>query len=169
MIKKMMRTTLTAAGFAALLLSGACASTNDSMTTTENSVVEVRPEDPSATGVAPGPAIADSDGNVYSSSAAPGRGNPATVGTNTNVNHIAGNSSVTVRETTDTTMVSSSVDTTATVDTNRDLDTARDTVVTEPVTTTVRTETVDVPMTSSVQETTTTTETTPTRTRMRKD
>lgn len=166
MIKKMMRTTLTAAGFAALLLSGACASTNDTMTTTENSVVEVRPEDPSATGVAPGPAIADSDGNVYSSSAAPGRGNPATVGTNTNVNHIAGNSSVTVRETTDTTMVSES-----TVDTNRDLDTARDTVVTEPVTTTVRTETVDVPMTSSVQETTTTTttETTPTRTRMRKD
>jgi hypothetical protein len=193
MIRKMMRTTVTAAGFAALLLSGACA--HNDATTTDNQVVEVRPEDASAAGVQPGPAIADSDGNVYGSSAAPGRGNPATVGTNTNVNHIADNSSsVTIRETTtdntlvtdnttvtNDTMTSSTTDTTVgTVDTNRDLDTARDTDTTatmttttktgpDTVATTTRTETVDVPMTSSTQDSTTTTETTPSRTRLRKD
>jgi hypothetical protein len=150
MIKKMMRTTVAAAGFAALLLSGACAHSN-AADTSDKSVVEVRPENPAETGVAPGPALADSDGNVYSSSAAPGRGNAATVGTNTNVNNISTNR-VEVTET--TTLTTTPVEPVATIET------------TEPMTTTTTTETVAVPMTSSTQETTTTT---PTRERLRKD
>lgn len=158
MIRTMMRTTMAAAGFAALLLTGACAHSNTADTT--NRVVEVRPDNAANTGVAPGPAIADSDGNVYSSSAAPGRGNPATVGTNTNVNNISTNR-VEVSEST----VMTPVEPTATVET------------TQPITTTT-TETVVAPMTSATQETTTTktteetkttaTTTTP-RKRLRKD
>jgi hypothetical protein len=178
MIRKVMRTTVAAAGFAALLLSGACAHTS-STDTADNRVVEVRPEDPAATGVAPGPALADSDGNVYSSSAAPGRGNPSNVGTNTNVNHIAENGRVEVRQ--DTITSGTTVDTTASMNTTpavSSTDTTTAVVTTPSTTTTTRTETVNVPMTSSTQEstsvsttedTTTTTKTTPARTRMRKD
>ncbi len=145
MIKKMMRTTVAAAGFAALLLSGACAHSNPA-DVTDNRVVEVRPENPGESGVVPGPALADSDGNVYSSSAAPGRGNPATVGTNTNVNNIADKGSI---EVTETATVTPLVEPT----------------ITEPVVT---------PMTSATQETPAAVEETPApapepRTRLRKD
>jgi hypothetical protein len=174
MIRKMMRTTLAAAGLAALMLTGACAHDTAATEDDTNRVVEVRPDDAAAAGVMPGPAIADSDGNVYSSSAAPGHGNASTVGTNTNVNRIAGESSVTVRE--EPAMTTPTTSEVATVDTARDLDTSRDadTTVTTTDTTTTRTETVEVPMTSAAQEptttTTTTTETTtPARTRLRKD
>ena len=93
MMKKLMHNTVAAAGFAALLLTGACASNHGlgDDTDVSDKTVEVRPEvaGQSATAVpAPGPAKVDSDGNVYSSSAAPGTGNHATVGTNTNVNTV---------------------------------------------------------------------------------
>lgn len=172
-MKNMIRSTLAAAGTAALLLTGACA-TNDSVTDPSDRVVHVRPGPGSEGDVMAGPAIVDSDGNVYSSSAAPGSGNPATVGTNTNVNHVPEKSRVDVRETTvamaEPVTVVEPVTTTTTVVTPAEPVTT--TVVTTPVvtttptTTTTRTETVVVPMTSAAQEDTT--PTTP-RTRMRKD
>ena len=77
MIKKLMRHSAAAAGFAALLLVGACA-TNDGVgdtTDPSDQVVQVRPEEAGVDATvapAPGPAKIDSDGNVYASSAAPG-------------------------------------------------------------------------------------------------
>lgn len=184
MMKKLMRNSVAAAGFAALLLVGACASDDGLGDTTDPSdrVVQVRPEEvgaDSSVAPAPGPALVDSDGNVYASSAAPGTGNPANVGTNTNVNiiperstvDVAGNveRSPLVEDTTTTTVETTTVDTTATLETTAP--------VVETTTTTTTTETTTVPMTSSVQESTTTTTTTtdddeepaPSRTRLRKD
>ena len=191
MIKKLMRNTATAAGFAALLLVGACASTNDDLTE-QNDVVEHRPEAAgmdSTVAPAAGPVKVDSDGNIYSSSAAPGKGNPSSVGTNTNVNIVPDRNRVDVRTTetavVDTSLTSSTVttDTTADLDTTTTVDTRvveDSTITTAPVvtspsvSTTVRTETTTVPMTSSstMQETQTTpatTTTTTTRRRMSKD
>lgn len=189
MMKKLMRNSAAAAGFAALLLVGACAS-NDGLgdnTDVSDDVVQVRPEQVGADSSvypAPGPAKVDSDGNVYASSAAPGRGNPANVGTNTNVNIIPERSTVQVSESmTSSTLVDDSpafVDTTASIETTTPVTTVDTTATIEtpaPVTvteTTTRTETTTVPMTSSVQESTTTDDDdddtpAPTRTRMRKD
>ena len=105
MIRKLMQNTAAAAGFAALLLVGACASSDGlgDQTDVSDDVVQVRPEQAGADSTvvpAPGPAKVDSDGNVYSSSAAPGTGNAASVGTNTNVNVIPEKSTVTVTEST---------------------------------------------------------------------
>ena len=89
MMKKLMHNTVAAAGFAALLLVGACAS-NDGLgdqTDPSDQVAQVRPEVTGAESTvapAPGPAKVDSDGNVYASSSAPGTGNTSAVGTNTN-------------------------------------------------------------------------------------
>lgn len=154
MMRKLIHNSVAAAGFAAFLLVGACAS-NDGLgdqTDVGDELVQVRPEQVGADSSvypAPGPAKVDSDGNVYASSAAPGTGNAANVGTNTNVNVIPQKSTVTVTETT-TLVEPTPVDTTATIET------------------TTTTETTTVPMTSSVQETITE-EPAPTRTRLRKD
>jgi hypothetical protein len=165
-MKKLMNHTLAAAGLAALLLTGACAS-NDGLgdqTDVADQVVQVRPEESGVAGSvypAPGPAKVDSDGNVYASSAAPGSGNAATVGTNTNVNIVPERSTVEVRESALVTTETTTIDTTADIDTTP--------VVTTPTVTTTTT-TTTVPMTSSVQETTTDDdEPAPVRTRMRKD
>ena len=194
MIKKLRNSTVAAAALAALFLVGACASTDDART---DEVVEIRPEqtgEPASVVPAPGPAVVDSDGNVYSSSNAPGGGNAATVGTNTNVNIVPDKSRVEVRTTdtalittptvTETTVVETETVpmTSATVVETTPVVTETTPVVTEtiveetttvPSTTTVTTTETTVPMTSSVQETTTTTTTeetpAPTRTRMRKD
>jgi hypothetical protein len=171
-MKKLMRQSIAAAGFAALLLSGACAHTDSVAETTDptDQVVEIRPE---AAGMdasvapAPGPAKVDSDGNVYASSAAPGRGNAGSVGTNTNVNIVPERSTVNVTGNVDpspiapdtTPVTDLSMTSSSTVDTSSSLNTTTTTV-----------ETTTVPMTSSVQESNTTTEEegTPARTRMRK-
>src|SRR5829696_5672401 len=108
MTKKMMHNTATAAAFAALLFVGACASNNGlgDQSDVSDGVVEHRPEqigEGATVAPAPGPTKVDSDGNVYSSSNAPGQGNPSTVGTNTNVNIVPdknrGTSSVTYTDT----------------------------------------------------------------------
>jgi len=191
MMRKLMHTTVAAASLAALLSVG-CA-TNDGLgdtTDVSDQVVQVRPEESGQDATvypAPGPAKVDSDGNVYASSAAPGSGNAASVGTNTNVNVIPERSRVDVRETTTMTSSTTLVDTTPVVvqnepvvvenesfvDDTATIETMQTTIVpaTPRGTATIRTEATNVPMTSSVQEstTTTTTEETPARTRMRKD
>ena len=81
MMKKLIRNTVAAAGFAALLLVGACAS-NDGLgdqTDTSDDLVQVRPEEtgsPATVAPAPGPAKVDSDGNIYSSQRRTGHGQP---------------------------------------------------------------------------------------------
>lgn len=176
MMKKLMRNSVAAAGFAALLLVGACASNDGLGDTTDASdeLVQVRPEQVGAESTvypAPGPAKVDSDGNVYASSAAPGTGNAASVGTNTNVNVIPEKSTVEVRGNLEPSPLVA--DNTTTVDTTATIETPAPVI--ETTTTTTTTETTTVPMTSSIQESTTTTTTTideepaPTRTRMRKD
>lgn len=172
MIKKLMRHSAAAAGFAALLLVGACAHNDglDDTTDVTDQVVQVRPEEAGVDATvapAPGPAKVDSDGNVYASSAAPGRGNTGGIGTNTNVNVIPEKSTAEVTGYTDRAPIvpDTTIDTTATMET------------TTPMTTTTTIETTTVPMTSSVQESTTTPTTdddddeepAPARTRMRKD
>jgi len=160
-MKKLMHNTVAAAGIAALLLLGACA-THDTVAD-NNDVTELRPEaagQEATVAPAPGPVKVDSDGNIYSTSNAPGKGNPSQTGTNTKVNIIPEKSSATVTESALVTTEPTIVETTTT-------ETTVDT--TPSVTTETRTETTTVPMTSATQETTTTTETTPTRTRMRKD
>jgi hypothetical protein len=169
MMKRLMRSSVAAAGFAALLLAGACAHDDGLGDTTDASdqVMQVRPEQvgaDSSVAPAPGPAKVDSDGNVYASSAAPGTGNPATVGTNTNVNIIPEKSTV---------QVSGNVEPSPLVPDAEPVETTA-TITTPAPAPIVETTT---PMTSSVQETTTTTTTTttettteePARTRMRKD
>ena len=98
-MKKLLNHTLAAAGFAAILLTGACA-TSDTVAdgTKENELVQVTQSE--SVVPAPGPALVDSDGNVYSSSAAGGTGNAATVGTNTNVNSVSQPSTVEITEVT---------------------------------------------------------------------
>ena len=160
MIKKLMRNTAAAAGFAAFLLVGACASTNNTGEATQDNDDLVHVSQSDAAVPAAGPALIDSDGNVYTSSAAPGSGNAATLGTNTNVNIVPEQSSVRVSETSNLT-TNTTVETTPTT-----------TVVTTPApTTTITTTTTTVPMTSSsaVETQETTTRTTATRTRLRKD
>lgn len=87
-----LKRTAAATGFAAIILLGACA-TNDSTTTNEDyGRVDAAATTGSVEGtsttpaVIPGPAKVDSDGNVYTSSAAPATGNASAIGTNTNVN-----------------------------------------------------------------------------------
>ena len=77
MMNKLMRSTVTAAAFAALIFSGACASNKGlgDNTDTSDQVAQVRPEetgDAATVAPAPGPAKVDRDGNVYASSSAPG-------------------------------------------------------------------------------------------------
>ncbi len=160
MIKKLMRNSAAAAGLASLLLVGACASNDglDDTTDQTDQIVQVRPEEAgvdASVAPAPGPAKVDSDGNVYASSAAPGRGNTGGIGTNTNVNVIPEKS---------------------TVEVTNNMEPSPLVEPTTPMTTTTTIETTTAPMTSSVQESTTTTTTdddddepAPARTRMRKD
>ena len=78
-----------AGAFAAALLLAGCAHHNQIATTsTDNSAGTIAPAQAAQAGVIPGPVKVDSDGNVYTSSAAPGSGNPLTEGTNTNVNNV---------------------------------------------------------------------------------
>ena len=77
-----------AAGFAATLLMAGCAHHNQIATSSTSDVGTISSSQAAQTGVIPGPAKVDSDGNVYTSSAAPGSGTPATEGTNTNVNFV---------------------------------------------------------------------------------
>jgi hypothetical protein len=150
MIRKLTHNTVAAAAFAALLLVGACASSNDNLgdnTDPSDTVQEVTQS--GSVAPAPGPALVDSDGNVYSSSAAPGHGNPSTAGTNTNVTEVPAEPTTTIVE---TTTIEEPVITTPT------------TTVTETMETTTTT---TVPMTSAAPEPQE--EVTPTRTRMRKD
>ena len=162
MFNTMRQNTLAAAGFAALLLAGACASNRTATDTTDSSDTIQNVTQSSSVTPAPGPALVDNDGNIYSSSATGGVGNSSSVGTNTNVNLVPQKSTVSVTETT-----SEPTGVTVTEVTNSPL-TSSTTVTTEPmVTTTTETTTVTTaPMTSSTQETTTET---PTRTRLRKD
>ncbi len=159
MFNTMRQNTLAAAGFAALLLVGACASNRTATDTTDSSDTIQNVTQSTSVTPAPGPALVDNDGNVYSSSAAGGVGNSSSVGTNTNVNLVPQKSTVSVTETT-----GEPTGVTVTEVTNAPLTSS----TTEPtVTTTTQTTTVTTaPMTSSTQETTTET---PTRTRLRKD
>jgi hypothetical protein len=153
-MKKLMNHTLAAAGFAAILLTGACATTHDDVAAgpKDDNLVQVTQSE--SVVPAPGPALVDSDGNIYSSSAAPGSGNASTVGTNTNVNSVPQPSTVEITEVTPAPLVTET------------------TVITTPApvttTTTIETTTVPVPMTSSVEETNDD-EPEPARTRLRKD
>lgn len=89
---KTFKRTAAAAGFAAMILLGACATTDDTATNEDYGRVDPAATTGSVEGtyttpaVIPGPAKVDSDGNVYTSSAAPGTGNASAIGTNTNVN-----------------------------------------------------------------------------------
>ena len=157
MFRKLMRTTVAVAGLAALLLAGACSSNSGlgDDTDVSDQVVQVRPEETgteSTVAPAPGPAVVDSDGNVYASSSAPGTGNPSTVGTNTNVNIVAdkpAQTSVTYTEQAQLTPPATPTTPTTVVETPAP-------IVTETTTT--------VPMTSAVDE-----EPEPVRERLRKD
>jgi hypothetical protein len=169
MFRKLMHNTVAAAGFAALLLVGACASNRNVADDTDRSDTVQQVTESTSVAPAPGPALVDKDGNVYSSSSAGGVGNASTVGNNTNVNIVPEKSTATVTElntSTEPMTSSTTVDTTTST-------TYETPVTTTPTVTTTETTTTTVPMTSSVQETTTTTTQestpTPTRTRMRKD
>lgn len=157
MLNKYMRSTGVAAGFAALLLVGACA-TNDTAANNpkEDDLVHVTKSD--SVTPAPGPALVDSSGNVYSSSSAPGGGGSTATGTNTNVNVVPQRGTVEVRESAlvTTTPVDQTIDTTATIET------------------TETRERVETPAPAPMETTRTTTveteeEPAPTRKRMRKD
>ena len=77
--------TTAAIGLAAMLLMGACAHNNTVATTTPDyGRVDQTSSNGTTPAVIPGPAKVDSDGNVYTSSSAPGSG-AGTTGTNTNV------------------------------------------------------------------------------------
>lgn len=167
-MRKLTQNTLAAASFAALLLTGACASHQQATVETSDDVVQVTSSNTVAP--TPGPALVDSNGNIYSSSAAPGSGNYASVGTNTNVNIIPDRSTITVAENGTITSNTATLDTTPTM-----ADSSGTTVTT--VTTTAPVTTTNTSMTSSstiddtqsTTDDTTATTTTETRTRMRKD
>ena len=162
MFNTMRKNTLAAAGFAALLLTGACASNRNATDTTDSSDTIQNVTQSSSVTPAPGPALVDHDGNIYSSSAAGGVGNSSSVGTNTNVNLVPQKSTVSVTEST-----TQPTGVTVTEVTNSPLNTSTTVTTEQPVTTTTETTTVTTaPMTSSTQETTTET---PTRKRLRKD
>jgi len=94
---KALRQSAVAAGFAAALLMAGCAHHNQIATTTTTTDVVTIPADQAAqAGVIPGPAKVDSDGNVYTSSAAPGSGASLNDGTNTNVNNVPRKSKSTI-------------------------------------------------------------------------
>jgi hypothetical protein len=166
MFKKLTHNTVAAAAFAALLLVGACASHRNVADTNTDTIQNVTQS--SSVAPAPGPALVDKDGNIYSTSAAGGVGNHSSVGTNTNVNIVPDKSTVAVTEiTTSNSALVTPTETTTTVTE----------VTTTPTVTTTTTTVPAAPMTSSVREdtqttstttTATTTETTP-RKRMRKD
>jgi len=149
--------------FAAAMILGAC-SHHRAVVDNSSGVAsgEIRPADTNATQPA-GPAVVDSTGRVYTSSNAPGSGNAAMAGTNTNVNAVpqSSKSTVSVTETPITTTVTSPT----VIETPAVTTPAQDTTATTTITTP--------PMTSSTQETTTdttaTTTTTTTHRRMHKD
>jgi hypothetical protein len=140
--------------FAAATILGAC-SHHRAVVDNSSGVAsgEIRPADTNATQPA-GPAVVDSTGRVYTSSNAPGSGNAAMAGTNTNVS-VAPKSSTSTVSVTETPVATTS-----------ELSTSTTTVTETPVVTTPAPE--PTPMTSSTQETTTSTTTT-THRRMHKD
>ena len=143
---------LTSAAFAAALLLGACSTTKSTPSTVTNDDfghVEAEVVTTAETSPIPGPAKVDSEGRVYTSSAAPGRGNASTLGTNTNVNIIPDTSS------------RSTVAVTTTLETPLENEPV---VVTESTTMTSSSRLED-----TAQETPATTTTPTTRSRMRKD
>jgi hypothetical protein len=94
---KALRQSAVAAGLAAALLMAGCAHHNQIATTTRTTdVVTIPAAQAAQAGVIPGPAKVDSDGNVYTSSAAPGSGASLNDGTNTNVNNLPRKSKSTV-------------------------------------------------------------------------
>jgi hypothetical protein len=133
--------TLAAISFAATLcLTSACAHHDTMASNSSTTSGEIRP-DAATTGAVPGPAVTDRSGNVYVSSAAGGVGNPATVGTNTNVNITPQRSKSTVVVTESTPVVTE----TTTLNTT--------TVDTTPVVTNTTVETTPVVTTQTVTET----------------
>ena len=103
-MRKLMKNTGMAAGFAALLLAGACASTNHNATVAEDEVVHVT----QSASVAPsGEILVDADGNVYTSSATANTSmtSSSSVDTGTTTTRIV---STTAPVTTDVSMTSSS-------------------------------------------------------------
>jgi hypothetical protein len=165
-VRTILNKTATATAFAATLaLASACA--HHDTATADNDYGRISENQPATTasnnGVTPipGPVKVDSTGTAYTSSAAPGNGNSAMVGTNTNVavkpGAIAGNSSVTYSEQANLTPPPVVVETPV-----------------APVVTETTTTTETVPMTSSSTTVETpapeeTTTTTTTHKRMRKD
>lgn len=167
-MKKLMHNTVAAAGFAALLLTGACASThNDANMTSGSTDDTVHVTQSGSVAPAPGVAKVDSSGNIYASSAAGAAGNSTASGTNTNVNVVPERSSIdlsasrTVESTTLTTdeaiadeanargQVAGTSVTTGTAITGQ---TSNDTSSSlNNTTTTTRSTTVNAPMTSSSQ------------------
>ena len=159
-VRTILTKTATATAFAGVLaFAGACAH-HDTVASGDNDYGRVAQNQP-ATSVSdngatpiPGPVKVDSTGAAYTSSAAPGNGNSAAVGTNTNVqiipkNTTTGSSSVTYSEAQNTAPAPTVVETP---------------VVTAPTTTettTTETTTTTVPMTSSTTETVTTPAETP--------
>jgi hypothetical protein len=93
---KVLRQSAAAAGFAAALLMAGCAHHNQIATTSTSDVGTISSTQAAQAGVIPGPAKVDSDGNVYTSSAAPGSGASLNDGTNTNVNNVPTRSKSTV-------------------------------------------------------------------------
>ena len=172
-VRTILNKTATATAFAAMLAFASACAHHDTVASGDNDYGRVAQNQP-ATSVSdngatpiPGPVKVDSTGAAYTSSAAPGNGNSAMVGTNTNVQIIpknnAGSSNVTYSET--QAAPAPVVETTPLV-----------TAPTTTETTTTETTTTTVPMTSSTTVETTpapapeeTTTTTTTHKRMRKD
>lgn len=174
-VRTILTKTATATAFAGMLVFASACAHHDTVASGDNDYGRVAQNQP-ATSVSdngatpiPGPVKVDSTGAAYTSSSAPGNGNSAAVGTNTNVQIIpknapTGSSSVTYTEAQNTTPAPV-VETAPIVTTP----TTTETTTTETTTTTV-------PMTSSTTETTTTpapeetpAPTTTTHKRMRKD
>lgn len=155
MLTKYMRSTGVAAGFAALLLVSACATKDTAANEPKDGSDLVHVTNSTSVTPAPGPALIDSTGNVYSSSSAPGGGGSTSTGTNTNVNVVPERGTVQVRESAlvTTTPVDQTIDTTATIETTETMRTETPAPVETTRTTTIETE--DEPA--------------PTRKRMRKD
>ena len=146
--------------FAAAMILGACSHHRAAVDNSSGVASgEIRPADTNATQPA-GPAVVDSTGRVYTSSNAPGSGNAAMAGTNTNVSVApqSAKSSMSVTETPVATTSEINTSTTTVTETP---------VVTEPAPAPTIVETPS--MASSTQESTTTTTTTTTHRRMHKD
>ena len=148
-----LRKSALAAGIAASLLMAGCAH-HDTVATTNTATTDnlghISTDQAAATGAIPGPAKVDSDGNVYTSSAAPGSGASLNNGTNTNINIVPQKAKSTVVVTQTPIVTETPVVTETTI---------VETPAPAPVI--VETTTVETPsMTSSVEEQTTTTTTT---------